>query len=161
MYMVKRALVILILVGFPLAVQADSSVSVVDPSVSLGAAAAELGPSDNASGTASYTGDSSSLQPAGSTPLQSSAGASTGLTAPDLSDLQQSGSTSQANLQVVLGDADGPTHQPGSGSTSYWGWLWFTLIFALLVISLAVVLQKPAHALARRFRRRGKAAHKA
>jgi hypothetical protein len=157
MYMVKRALVILILVGFPLAVQADSSVSVVDPSVSLGAAAAELGPSDNASGTAS----SSSLQPAGSTPLQSSAGASTGLTAPDLSDLQQSGSTSQANLQVVLGDADGPTHQPGSGSTSYWGWLWFTLIFALLVISLAVVLQKPAHALARRFRRRGKAAHKA
>ncbi|HUD11760.1 MAG TPA: hypothetical protein VMS08_05085 [Candidatus Saccharimonadia bacterium] len=170
--MFKRTLAVLVLLSFPLIARADSATSLTDSDISQpNAATSELGPAattdlgpaaasatggaavDGTSSSGGSASDGTSLQPAGTTPLQSTTGDSNGLSAADSNDLQQSGPASSGALQVVLGDADGPTHEVASASTNYWGWLWFTLIFGLMVASLSLVMKKPMRFVTQRVKR--------
>ncbi len=123
--MLKRLTLILILLFAPLVAYADD-------------ASSALGPPANAGGGASSNADSSVLQPAGLAPLQATTGDSDGLTAPTQTALQAP-VTSGDSLQVIASSADGPSHDPAAAN--YWGWLWFTLLIALLVTAAAVVMR--------------------
>jgi hypothetical protein len=104
--------------------------SLAATAVDQGASAAGLGPATNSgTSTGSSSADSSTLQPAGTSPLQSTTGASSGLTAPDSNVLQAPASDSDT-LQVIEGQADGGVHQLSGGNS--WTWLWW-LIAALIV----------------------------
>ena len=105
--------------------------------------AADLGPSTTgATQGGSSSTDSSSLQPAGTSPLQSTTGDSNGLTAPNANTLQAP-STGNDTLSVISGDADGGPHNL-SGSAQWWLWAGFTLLLALIVAT-AVWLRRQRH----------------
>jgi hypothetical protein len=131
--MSKRFLLILALAAWPLTANADATNAPTDNSVPN--AASELGPGVGGNSTGSSTGDSSSLQPAGNNPLQSTTGDSTGLTAPNSSVLQAPASSDQ-QLQVLQGEADGPAHNTGDTGVSWWAWLLMTVAFAALVSAI-------------------------
>jgi len=124
--MFQRTFLVLLLALLPLGAMADtaSDNAAASQLSQPGAAAANLGPSSGGSTT-----DGTNLQPAGTSPLQSTTSDSNGLTAPDSSMLQEPASSSSGNLQVLLGDNADGGQQPasitgiGSQSRSCWGLL--------------------------------------
>jgi Polyketide cyclase / dehydrase and lipid transport len=89
------------------------------------------------------------LQPAGNNPLQSTTNDSTGLTAPSANTLQAPAPSSE-QLQVINNDADGGPQSPTSSGPNLWGWLFFTVLFALIAAATAWFMQRrrrprPAH----------------
>lgn len=132
----SAALVALILTFAPLTARADDASSLGPPTTGTA-----QGGSSNA--------DSSSLQPAGTSPLQSATNDSTGLTAPDSSQLQAPVPSDQ-QLQVISGDADGGPQQLSS-STQWWLWAGFTLLFALIAAAAVWAWRRRGHR--RHFRR--------
>jgi hypothetical protein len=118
--------------------------------------AAQLGPSTTTPTAGGSNTDSTSLQPAGTTPLQSTTGDSLGLTAPG-SNVLQAPATGSDTLRVLASEADGAPVNPDEGGPNYWGWLGFTVAFAVLVTAARIALRRHP-AVARRltspFRRR-------
>ena len=90
-----------------------------------------LGPAASSNSTGGSSADSATLQPAGTSPLQSGASGSNGLTAPN-GDALQAPATGNPNLQVIIGDGDGSTHNLAS-SSSPWVILWWSLGIGLLI----------------------------
>jgi hypothetical protein len=140
--MLKRLLVIVALSTLPAAVLADDTAPTDAPpgtptatATPAPASANGLGPgtSNPAGGS---NGDAGSLQPAGTSPLQSTTGDSTGLTAPNQNALQAP-ANSDAQLKVLMNEADGNPHQAGNSGANRWLWLGFTLLFALLAAGAA------------------------
>jgi polyketide cyclase/dehydrase/lipid transport protein len=130
---------VVIMLTFAATVVLAPTIAIADTSANPGASAAGLGPASNSGvDTGGSSADSSTLQPAGTSPLQSSTNASTGLTAPTSNALQAPASDS-GTLQVIEGQADGDTHQLGGGSTSTWTWLWW-LIGIIVVIAIGAVI---------------------
>ena len=115
------------------------------PSASPYNAAGALGPSTGAgalgpSSGSSSTGDSSALQPAGSNPMQSTNGDSTGLTAPNAQSLQGTAPSDQS-LNVIKGEADGAPQSPDSGP-NYWLWALLVVLFAAVVAAASWLLRR-------------------
>jgi hypothetical protein len=123
----------------PLAVQADST----DPASGLSAPsnASQLGPATNSGGTSS-SADSGTLQPAGTSPLQSTTNDSNGLTAPTSGDPLQAPASGDDQLKVVMGDADGSTHNVAGESSSPWNWLWWSLAIGVIVAAGSLIFRR-------------------
>lgn len=105
-----------------------------------------LGPSSVGSGSGGSTTDSTALQPAGLSPLQSTTGDASGLTAPNGSALQAPASSSDT-LKVIMGDADGSPVQvaDASNNPSAWNWLGLSVVFGLIVAVITLLYRrKPA-----------------
>jgi hypothetical protein len=93
--------------------------------------AAGLGPQSTGSAGGSNN-DSSTLQPAGGNPLQSTTNDSTGLTAPNANSLQVP-ATSEQTLRVLDGEADGGQVPMDPTPKTDLSWLWFSLGFGVLI----------------------------
>jgi hypothetical protein len=120
----------------PLAARADDTASTSTPDPS-----AVLGPSAGSGAASSSSADGSALQPTVNAPLQSTTGDGGGLTAPNSSTLQAP-ATSNDNLRVLAGEADGAPHQAGDDTTAgNWGWLWFSLLIGLIAAGTFIVLR--------------------
>jgi hypothetical protein len=145
--MLKRLIVVLLLGLTPVTALADDTPTPeATPAQTPAANAAQPDPATSALGPSSTnsaggsSADAAALQPAGGSPLQSTTADSTGLTAPTANTLQAPAGTDDA-LKVLAGEADGTSHNPSEG-TSYWGWLWWTLILAALVTAVAYILRR-------------------
>lgn len=101
------------------------------PSNAVQTAPSGLGPDALGSGSGGSNADAGALQPAGTSPLQSTSGDSTGLAAPNINTLQAPAATN-ANLEVLQNEADGEPQQ-ATDPTNTWNWLWLSLLFGLLV----------------------------
>ena len=89
-----------------------------------------------ASAAGGSNADATSLQPAGNNPLQSTNQDSTGLTAPNANTLQAP-STTNEQLEVIMGDVEGTSTSPSeTEETNLWGWLIFTVVFALIATAV-------------------------
>src|SRR2546421_316836 len=124
--MSKRLLIVLFTLMFPFAATADTTAPPTDNTAS----SAGLGPQASG-GTGSSNADSTALQPAGTSPIQSTTGDAAGLTAP--SSVLQAPATGDSNLQVLAGEVDGATHQADETQATPWSWIIFTLVIALAV----------------------------
>ena len=102
-----------------------------------------LGPSSINSGAGGSTTDSTALQPAGQSPLQSTTSDANGLTAPNGSPLQAPAS-SDNTLKVIMGDADGsPVQVAGTSSAPSPGaWLALSVLFGLIVTLLSLYYRR-------------------
>jgi hypothetical protein len=119
----------------PLAASADDA-PVEDP-----APAAGLGPAGSGPAGGAKT-DFTLLQPAGGSPLQSTTGDSTGLTAPSANTLQMPASNEET-LRVLNGEADGSPAQVAPTGMGL-SWIWFSLLFGA-VVALAAWLTRHAN----------------
>jgi hypothetical protein len=98
-------------------------------------ASAGLGPqSSNSVGSSSA--DSGTLQPAGTSPLQSTTSDSTGLTAP--SNALQAPASSDQTLRVIMGDSDGSPHNLAESSSGGWAWLAWTVLLCGIIAVVAL-----------------------
>jgi hypothetical protein len=97
-----------------------------------------LGPSVTNPAAGGATSDSSSLQPAGLSPLQSTTQDATGLTAPNANTLQQQASTDQA-LKVLAGELEGERNSVDEEDDEIPStlWLWLAALVALTASALA------------------------
>jgi hypothetical protein len=150
-----RLLTVLLITGLPLIAHADSTGIMPSDNSAAGltapANAGSLGPATN-TGNASSSADSGTLQPAGTSPLQSTTNDSTGLTAPTGGNSLQA-PTGNQQLQVIMGDGDGPTHNVANTSSSPWTVLWWSLGVALLLATVWILHRR------RLLRRRARARH--
>jgi hypothetical protein len=101
--------------------------------------AAALGPAASG-GSGSSNAAAGDLQPAGTSPLQSTTNDSTGLSAP-ASALQAPASGSDA-LQVLSGVADGSPHNVADDQSPGLTWLWFVFPFAGIVAGIYFFLRR-------------------
>ena len=154
--MSKRLLLVLALSLLPLTAAADDTPApdatntpaasdTPAPSATPYDTAGALGPSTSAgalgpSAGSSSTNDSSTLQPAGNNPIQSTNNDSTGLTAPNGQSLQGA-APSNSSLNVIKGEADGSQHTPDSGP-NYWVYLALAIAFGVIVAAIAWILRR-------------------
>ncbi|HEY6736461.1 MAG TPA: hypothetical protein VI322_01965 [Candidatus Saccharimonadia bacterium] len=129
------ATLILSALANPIAVRADDTSSL-------------LGQPTNSDVGTSSPNDSASLQPAGTSPLQSGT-AGGGLTAPGTGTQLQGSTPSDGDLQVLGSEADGNRHDPNA-ATSWPAWVWVALVAGILLAGEAVLL---VPILRRRFQR--------
>ena len=118
------------------------------PVTALADASADgLGPAASAPGTGASSADSASLQPAGTSPLQSSNNGSGQATSGDAGTLQQPATSDNSQLQVLVGnDADGTSHGTNGSHSAWWYVLWIGLGLVLISTGLWLWrrLQRPA-----------------
>jgi hypothetical protein len=136
--MFKRALLLAVMLIFPLGALADDETTPTDPAATpqaqatpSDASSAGLGPDTVAPNGGSPTGSSAALQPAGQAPLQSTTNDSTGLTAPQ--NALQAPATSSEDLKVLDGEADGAPQDPNESKDSAWRYLALAFLIFVLV----------------------------
>jgi hypothetical protein len=136
--MPKRLAILLILLFVPFAASADDVAPTPSPN-----AAADLGPQTSSSSPLGSSGgskaDTGSLQPAGTSPLQSVTSDSTGLTAP--SNLLQGSVPNGDTLKVLASEADGAPHATSGETTGSWTWPITLLMIFLIVAAGSVVVR--------------------
>jgi hypothetical protein len=138
--MPKRLIIALALACLPFAALADDSTPAPTPGATPDPAA-QLGPQSTSTGAGGSNADGGTLQPAGVTPLQSTNKDATGLTAPNSNALQAPASSDET-LKVLAGEADGtPQQTSDTAGASNWGWLWFSLGFAVLAVLIAAAIR--------------------
>jgi hypothetical protein len=126
----------------PLGALADDTAT-APPADANAATPARLGP--QSTGPGGSNADASALQPAGLAPLQSTAGDSTGLTAPQ--NALQAPVTADAALTVLSGETDVSTREAGEAEADpLWSWIGLLLALGLLAASAVVIRDR------RRFR---------
>jgi hypothetical protein len=114
---------------------ADSS-SALDPN---SVPASSLGPQSVGGSAGGSNADSSALQPAGQSPLQSTTADSAGLGAP--SSALQAPASSSDSLRVLSGEADGTPHQTDAPTATPWVWLAVTFVLALIVAGIVLIIR--------------------
>jgi hypothetical protein len=117
-----------------------SLILIVPYSVSADASSNGLGPAPASNSGTSSSADTSALQPAGTSTLQSNNGDTTGLSSgpTDGNTLQQPASATTGSLQVLLnGEADGASHSNDTSRSIWWYILW--IIIALIIIAGGLV----------------------
>ncbi|HVQ44778.1 MAG TPA: hypothetical protein VMT30_07520 [Candidatus Saccharimonadia bacterium] len=100
------------------------------------ASSAGLGP-QTTTGAGGSNADAGALQPAGLAPLQATTDDSANLGAP-ASNLQAP-AASDAPLQVLAGEGDGPTHDGTDTADTTWTWPLATILLALIAGAAVVI----------------------
>ncbi|GAC1370576.1 MAG: hypothetical protein NVSMB39_3500 [Candidatus Saccharimonadales bacterium] len=141
--MLQRIFIVLTLAALPFNALADDIAPSPNSSPAATAApsdgtatSAGLGPDAVSPSAGGSNGDSTALQPAGLSPIQSGATDSTGLTAP--AGVLQAPATGAGQLKVLAGEVDGAPHQVENSNSTPWGWL-AAIIMVLLLVAAAVI----------------------
>lgn len=97
-----------------------------------------LGPDATSVSSGGSNADAGALQPAGTSPLQSTSASSAGLTAP--SNVLQGSAPSGEALKVLEGEADGPPQSLDEDSSNSGYWLVLNLLLAFAALAAVIVV---------------------